>query len=332
MKLAFLSAVIIIAFGSCLKSVTEDGHDYAIVIHGGAGVMSPEAFPVDQQHIYLEQLDQALESGLAVLKENGSSLDAVEAVVALLEDSPLFNAGKGSVFTHQGTNELDASIMNGADLHAGAVAGVSTIKNPIKAARKVMENSEHVLLSGTGAEEFSELQGIEMATPDYFHTSRRFEELLRALKKEGVNTDAMELEKFGTVGCVALDKAGNIAAGTSTGGRTNKKYGRIGDSPLIGAGTYAKNSTCGVSATGHGEYFIRYAVCHEISALIEHKGLTLQEAAKEVIHNKLTPVKGEGGVVCLDSRGNYAMEFNTSGMFRAYGNSGGEKIVRIFKD
>lgn len=306
--------------------------DYAIVIHGGAGNISSDNLSEEEQKEYEKVLAEATDRGLQILENNGSSIDAVENVIRMLEDSPLFNAGKGAVFTHEGKNELDASIMNGLDLNAGAVAGVRTIKNPISAARKVMEESEHVMLACEGAETFAREKGLEIVSPDYFFTHRRFKSLLRSLEKEGINTDSLEMNKFGTVGCVALDNKGNLCAGTSTGGRTNKKYGRIGDSPVIGAGNYAKNSSCGVSATGHGEYFIRYVVSHEISALMEYKGLSVEEAASEVIHRQLKTVGGDGGVVCLDSYGNYAMEFNTSGMFRAYGNSEGEKFVRIFQE
>lgn len=292
--------------------------------------MTPKRLSKEKQEEYLKILSEVTEHGLNILENGGSSTDAVEAVIRIMEDSPLFNAGRGAVFNHHGTNELDASIMNGVDLNAGAVAGVKTIKHPISAARKVMEKSEHVLLAGEGAEDFAAGEGIEIVDPSYFFTMERFNELLNVLEREGINTDSLKKEKLGTVGCVALDKSGNICAGTSTGGRTNKKYGRIGDSPLIGSGTYAKNTTCGISATGHGEFFIRYAVCHEISALMEYKKMTVQEAAKDVIQNQLKAVGGDGGVVCLDSQGNYAMEFNTSGMFRAYGNSNGERISAIF--
>ena len=293
--------------------------------------MDPENLGEETQKLYKEKLSEAMELGLDILKKGGSSLDAVEQVIRVLEDSPLFNAGKGAVFTHSGINELDASIMWGGDLNAGAVAGVRNIKNPISAARKVMEESEHVLLAGRGAEEFAKQQGLEIVAKEYFFTKNRFESLKRSLEGEGVPVDTLEYNKLGTVGCVALDRDGNLCAGTSTGGRNNKKYGRIGDSPVIGAGTYAKNSTCGVSAPGHGEFFIRYAVAHEISALIEYKNLSVKEAARNVIQEQLKPVGGDGGVICLDYTGNYAMEFNTEGMFRAYGNSEGERIVSIFR-
>lgn len=324
LSLAFLTSVFI----SCNNQ--EGPLDYAIIIHGGAGNITPEYLPVEKQQEYKDALAEAMERGLQILENNGSSVDAVENVIRVLEDSPLFNAGKGAVFTHEGRNELDASIMSGFDLNAGAVAGVRSIKNPISAARKVMEESEHVMLACDGAEKFAKEKGLRIVSPDYFFTHNRFESLLRSLEKEGISTDSMKLKKMGTVGCVALDKSGNLCAGTSTGGRTNKKFGRIGDSPIIGAGNYAKNSTCGVSATGHGEFFIRYVVGHEISALMEYEGMSVNEAARTVIQDQLKPLGGDGGVVCLDRNGNYAMEFNTSGMFRAYGNAKGEMFVKIF--
>lgn len=283
--------------------------------------MNFENVPEEMQKLFKLSLDSALQLGLNVLKEGGASIDAVEIVIRCLENNPLFNAGKGAVFTSEGKNELDASIMTGENLNAGAVAGVRDIKNPISAARAVMENSEHVMLSGNGASEFARDKGLEIVDPEYFYTKKRFESYQRALQKE----------KHGTVGCVALDRDGNICAGTSTGGMTNKKYGRIGDAPIIGAGTYANNNTCGVSATGHGEFFIRWAVAHDISALMEYRGMDVESAAREVVENKLVKAGGSGGVICLDRFGRAAMITNTSGMFRAYGNSDGDHIVAIFK-
>ncbi len=296
-------------------------YDYALVLHGGAGNMNFQNVPEEYQERFKHSLDSALQLGLDLLKEGGSSIDAVETVIRCLEDNPLFNAGKGAVFTSEGKNELDASIMTGEDMNAGAVAGVTNIKNPITAARAVMEQSEHVMLSGHGAEVFAEQEGLEIVDPSYFYTQKRFESFQKA---KGV-------DKHGTVGCVALDKKGNLCAGTSTGGMTNKKYGRIGDAPVIGAGTYANNATCGVSATGHGEFFIRWAVAHDISAIMEYKGYDVETAAREVVEKKLVEVGGSGGVICLDHFGRVAMITNTSGMFRAYGNSEGERIVAIFK-
>ena len=297
------------------------GVEYAIVLHGGAGSMTPENLPEERQQRYREALDTALQAGLDLLEKGRSSLDAVEAVIRCMEDNPLFNAGKGAVSTREGKNELDASIMTGEDLKAGAVAIVTNIKNPISAARAVMEQSPHVLLAGDGASVFAREKGLEMVDPGYFRTERR----IQSYQLPGEN------EKYGTVGCVALDRNGNLCAGTSTGGRANKEYGRIGDSPIIGAGTYANNQTCGVSATGHGEFFIRWAVAHDISALMEYKGMDVESAARLVIEKKLVEAGGAGGVVCLDRTGRAAMVTNTSGMFRAYGNSSGERFTAIFK-
>ncbi len=296
-------------------------YEYALVLHGGAGSMNFENVPEPLQQQYKHSLDSALQLGLDVLKEGGASIDAVEVVIRCLEDNPLFNAGKGAVFTSEGKNEMDASIMTGEDLNAGAVAGVTDIKNPISAARAVMEKSQHVMLAGDGASVFAQEVGLEIVDPSYFYTKKRFDSFQRTLEKE----------KHGTVGCVALDRNGNLCAGTSTGGMTNKKYGRIGDSPIIGAGTYANYRTCGVSGTGHGEFFIRWMVAHDISALMEYSGMDVESAAKEVVEQKLVEAGGSGGVICLDRFGRPAMVTNTSGMFRAYGNSDGERIVAIFK-
>lgn len=297
-------------------------YDYALVLHGGAGNMNFQNVPEPVQEQFKHALDSALQLGLDVLDGGGASVDAVETVIRCMEDNPLFNAGKGAVFTHEGRNELDASIMTGQDLNAGAVAGVTDIRHPISAARAVMEKSEHVMLAGHGASVFAAQVGLEIVDPAYFYTSSRYESLQRALERE----------EHGTVGCVALDKQGNLCAGTSTGGMTNKKYGRIGDSPIIGAGTYANNATCGVSGTGHGEYFIRWTVAHQISVLMEYKGYDVEQAAREVVEGTLFEVGGEGGVICLDRFGRPAMVTNTTGMFRAYGNSEGERMVAIFKE
>jgi beta-aspartyl-peptidase (threonine type) len=295
---------------------------WAIVVHGGAGALREEVLDASLDSQYRVSLTLALHAGKAILQKGGSSLDAVETVIRNLEDNPLFNAGKGAAFTHEGRNELDASIMEGSTLQAGAVAAVTDIKNPITAARAVMMNSPHVLLSGAGASDFAREQGLEIVAPEYFHTDRKWNDLQGILKKE----------KLGTVGCVALDMQGNLAAGTSTGGMANKRYNRIGDSPIIGAGTYASNATCALSCTGHGEYFIRYAVAHDISALMEYKGLSLQRAADTVIMVKLVKAGGKGGVIGVDSRGHIAMCFNTEGMFRAYATAEGKEGVFIFRD
>lgn len=313
-----LMVILVLLNTSCKQ---PDPYEYALVIHGGAGQMNFENLPETRQQLYTLALDSALQLGLDILKEGGTSIDAVEVVIRSMENNPLFNAGKGAVFTSEGANELDASIMTGWDMNAGAVASVTDIKNPITAARAVMEKSEHVMLAGKGASVFAKQMGLEIVDPEYFYTKKRFESLQQAI----------ENEKHGTVGCVALDMDGNLCAGTSTGGMTNKKFGRIGDSPIIGAGTYANNITCGVSATGHGEYFIRWTVAHQISVLMEYKGYDVETAAKEVVEKQLVEVGGEGGVICLDRFGRPAMVTNTSGMYRAYGNSEGERIVAIFK-
>ncbi|MEY2905063.1 MAG: hypothetical protein RJA52_1079, partial [Bacteroidota bacterium] len=286
---------------------TQKNPDYAIVIHGGAGTILKSNMTDEKEEEYMNALHQALDIGEKILENGGTSMEAVEKTIHYLENSPLFNAGKGAVFTHDGKNELDASIMNGADLSAGAVAGVTTVKNPISLAKAVMEKSEHVMLIGKGAEEFAQIQGLEMVDPSYFYTQNRFNGLQKALENEKKD------DKFGTVGCVALDREGNIVAGTSTGGMTNKKFNRVGDVPIIGAGTYANNTTCGISCTGHGEYFIRYTVAHDVSALMEYKNLSLKEAAKIVVHDKLLKAGGSGGLVGLDAKGNITMEFNSEG-------------------
>jgi beta-aspartyl-peptidase (threonine type) len=316
----YLMIVIPLMFFSCQERL-----EYAIVIHGGAGNISPEHISPERATAIEAKLSEAMELGTQVLDSGGSSLDAVEQVIILLEDSPLFNAGKGAVFNHKGKNELDASIMDGMTLNAGGVTGVGDIKNPIRAARLVMEKSPHVLMMGAGASDFAAMHGIEIVDSGYFYTEKRWNDLQKQLDREKEET-----EKYGTVGCVALDKAGNLAAGTSTGGMTNKKFGRIGDSPIIGAGNYANNSSCAVSGTGHGEYFIRYTVGHDISALMEYRGLTVEEAAREVVQKKLESAGGKGGVICVDKHGNIAMEYNTSGMLRAWGNSKGERNIVIF--
>ena len=299
---------------------------YVLVIHGGAGVITKKNMTPEKEKAYTEKMKEALKAGEQVLKNGGEALDAVTAAITVMEDSPLFNAGKGAVFTAEGTNEMDASIMDGRDLNAGAVAGVRHIKNPILAARVVMEKTPHVLITGEGAEAVAEKNGLEIVDTSYFFTQRRWDSYLKVKQK------MEESEKHGTVGAVALDMHGNLAAGTSTGGMTYKMKGRVGDSPIIGAGTYADNNTCAVSATGHGEYFIRYAVCYDITALMKYKGLTLEEAANEVIMHKLKDVGGDGGIIAVDKDGNISMTFNTPGMFRGYITSTGEKAVEIYKN
>ena len=323
--------------------VSNSGTRIGIAVQGGAGTIVREQMTAELEQEYTAKLTEAISAGYGVLRLGGNSLDAVEAVIRILEDSPLFNAGKGAVFTHEGTNELDASIMDGATLRAGAVAGVRHIKNPISLARMVMERSPHVLLTGEGAEAFAKEQHVDLVDEKYFYTEKRWNQLQHALELERTNKDSVkgfhmnaipvpgEDGRHGTVGCVALDQFGNLAAGTSTGGITNKRSGRVGDSPIVGAGTYANNATCAVSATGDGEYFIRSVVAHDISALMEYRKLGVGQAADEVI-GKVGKLQGSGGVVAIDREGNIAMPFNTSGMYRAYIDAGGKPIVKIYKE
>ncbi|WP_461643742.1 isoaspartyl peptidase/L-asparaginase family protein [Labilibaculum euxinus] len=330
MKKAILPLFIIITLivsSFILYPDVENKSDYAIVIHGGAGTILRKDFTPEKETQYKKVLQEALQIGDSILRNGGSSLDAVEKTIRILENSPLFNAGKGAVFTNSGKNELDASIMWGKDLNAGAVAGVDDIKNPISAARKVMENSEHVMLSGHGASEFAKTQGLEIVDQSYFFTQNRWDHLQEILKKEKEMTPE---DRHGTVGCVALDKDGNLTAGTSTGGMTNKRFGRIGDSPIIGAGTYANNASCAVSCTGHGEFFIRLGVAKDISSMMEYQNISLEEASNKVI-DKLTKIGGTGGIIGLDKNGNIVMKMNTDGMYRAYSNSKGETEILIYK-
>lgn len=309
---------------SCQQEIKENNRpDYVLVIHGGAGTILKKDMSPEREKEYLEKLDEALETGANILKNGGTALDAVTETIQVMENSPLFNAGKGAVFTAEGINEMDASIMDGRDLNAGAVAGVRNIKNPILAARAVMEKTNHVLLVGQGAEELAISENLVMVDSSYFWTEDRWESYQNAKSKA---------EKHGTVGAVALDRYGNLAAGTSTGGMTYKMKGRVGDSPVIGAGTYADNNSCAVSATGHGEFFIRNVVAYDISALMKYKNLSIDSAAEEVINQKLKTIGAEGGVVGVDKDGNIAMTFNTSGMYRGFINSDGEKEVLIYKD
>jgi beta-aspartyl-peptidase (threonine type) len=297
---------------------------YGLVIHAGAGNIVKENMPDSLIVRYKEKLNEALDVGIEILRKGGKSTDAVEATIHVLEDTPLFNSGKGSVFNHDGVNEMDASIMDGKTLNAGAVSGVRTVKNPISAALMVMQRSEHVMLSGRGADEFAADQGLIIVDKSYFYTRKRWDSLQYIIEKQ-------KKDKYGTVGCVAIDVHGDIVAGTSTGGMTNKRYGRVGGSSIIGAGTYANNKTCGISATGHGEFFIRYTVAHDISALMEYKELSLDEAANIVINEKLKPVNGSGGVIGIDKDLNVCMTFNTSGMYRGYATSRGDIEVLIFE-
>ena len=315
-----ISISILFFLFSCAEKAEQP---YGLVIHGGAGTITRENMSTEKEAEYISKLTAALKTGYAILENGGSGLDAVEATIKVMEDSPLFNAGKGAVFTGAGTNELDASIMDGATLQGGAVAGVKTVKNPISAARKVMEKTWHVLLAGEGADASAKEQELDIVDNSYFHTEHRFKSLIKAKEKE--------MEKHGTVGCVALDKKGNLAAGTSTGGLTNKRWGRVGDSPIIGAGTYASNETCAVSATGQGEYFIRGSVAFDIAAQMDYEKKSVQTAAQAVI-DKLTERGGTGGVIVMDSKGNIAMPFNTEGMYRGFYLNDGELTVKIYKD
>lgn len=297
---------------------------YAIAVHGGAGVYEPDKITPDKRALYEAGLTQALQAAQAVLDKDGSAMTAVEAAIMVLEDNPNFNAGRGAVLTHEGDAELDASIMDGATLKAGAVAGVKTIKNPIAAARKVMDNSPYVMLAREGAEAFARAQGLEIVPNAYFITERRQDELLRAKS----STQAARLLKLGTVGAVVRDRQGNIAAGTSTGGMTNKRWGRIGDSPIIGAGTYADNNSCAVSGTGWGEYFIRATVARSICALVEYKKMPLAKAVKTTLDH-VKQLGGDGGVIAIDAKGHIVLDQNTPGMFRGFVREGGHIQVGI---
>jgi len=311
-----------------------------LVIHGGAGAIAKDKMTPELEAEYRTMLAEVTAAGYAVLEQGGTSLDAVETVIVLMEDSPLFNAGKGSVMTHEGTIEMDASIMDGGSGNAGAVAGVQTLRNPIRGARRVMTHSKHVLLSGDGADAFGKAEGLAQEAPAYFQTDKRREQLERVRRRGAVELDhgspAAGIEpgvtdKIGTVGAVALDRHGNLAAGTSTGGMTNKRYGRVGDSPIVGAGTYAKNKTAAISCTGHGEFFIREAVAHSVSARMQYGGQSLEEAARAVIDEELTPIQGFGGLIAVDAAGNMALVYNTAGMYRAFQHSDGRHGVQIWE-
>ena len=328
------------------KKTTSDkveADNFGIAIHGGAGTILKENMSDSLETAYKTILEEAVRAGHEILANGGTSIEAIQRTINIMEDSPLFNAGKGAVFTNQETNEMDAAIMDGETLNAGAVAGVTTVKNPINLAFQVMENSPHVLLSGKGAEQFAKERELEIVDPSYFYTENRFQSLQRVKEAEKMKADSIDNRtafydpfikesKFGTVGCVALDKNGNIAAGTSTGGMTNKKWNRIGDVPIIGAGTYANNATCAVSGTGWGEYFMRGVIAYDISAMMEYKKMSLEEAARKVIQGKLTELGGEGGIIAIDNKGNIAMEFNSAGMYRAAMNKKGDLTIGIYKE
>jgi len=332
-SIKFFLLLIIFLINSCASN-QDPKVQYAIVIHGGAGTITREGLSEEAEAEYTAKLKEALLKGQDILINGGDGIDVVESVIKIMEDSPLFNAGKGAVFTNSGTNELDASIMDGKNRNAGAVTGIKHLKNPISLARLVMEKSEHVMLMGEGAEEFAKQFNLEWVENNYFFTERRWKSLQKKItkkSKEGAFLNkSRTIEKFGTVGCVVLDKNGNLAAGTSTGGMTNKKYGRIGDTPIIGAGTYANNNTCAVSSTGHGEYFIRNTVAYDVSALMEYQGLTLQEASEKVIHDKLKKLGGTGGLIAIDNKGDIAMPFNTAGMFRGFIKDNGEIEIKMY--
>ncbi len=311
--------------------------NYALAIHGGAGTILKNTMTPEKELLYKNGLQHAIEAGETVLKSGGSAFDAVEKAIIELENNSLFNAGKGAVFTNNGTHELDASIMNGSNLMAGAVAGVHNIKNPIALARGVMEQSEHVLLTGNGAMDFAKKINTPLENDDYFFVQLRYDQLQQALQNNTMVLDHTvdktknNEKKFGTVGCVALDMNGNLAAGTSTGGMTNKKFGRVGDSAIIGAGTYANNKTCAISCTGHGELFMRSVVAYDISCLMEYKNLTLKEACQVVVMDKLVKIGGEGGLIALDSNGNIELPFNSDGMYRASKKQNQQIFIGIYK-
>jgi len=333
---------LILAMASASVVAKQAAQPIAIAIHGGAGTIEKSRFTPEKEQAYRAKLKEAVEAGYKVLESGGDSLDAVTTAINILEDSPFFNAGKGAVYTYEANHELDASIMDGRNRQAGAVAGVRHIKNPINLAREVMDNSVHVMLSGQGAEEFAKKQGVELVESDYFNTPDRYKSLLRAkekLKQKESGTkdyqaahQSLPLEfKVGTVGAVAVDKNGNLAAGTSTGGMTAKRFGRVGDSPIIGAGTFADNQSCAVSATGHGEYFIRYNVAADICARVEYQNKSIEQAGKEVIFGPMYESGGTGGVIIVDSDGNISTPFNTKGMYRASKSSIAPTFVGIFK-
>lgn len=299
--------------------------DYVLVIHGGAGNITPERFSAEKQLLYEQELTKALAAGEKVLSNGGSALDAVVAAIQVMEECPLFNSGKGAVFNAEGKNELDASIMDGKTLKAGAVAGVMIIRSPVEAARRVMDSSAHVMMAGRGAEEFARVQGLELVDPSYFYTEESWQEYLKV--KARIEKDGRK----GTVGAVALDRQGNLAAATSTGGMVYKKYGRIGDSPVIGAGTYANNESCAISCTGHGEFFIRNSVAFDVSARMLYLGETIDQSANYIINEKLKAQGAAGGLIALDKDGNLSMPFNTAGMFRGYVKAGSKAEVLMFK-
>jgi len=307
---------------------------FTIAVHGGAGTISKKSMTPEKETAYLKALNDAITAGYNILDKNGDALDAVKAAVIELENNILFNAGKGSVFTNTGTHEMDASIMNGRDLSAGAVAAVKNIRNPIELAYSVMKKSEHVFLIGSGAEEFAKQNGIVFEADEYFYSESRYKQLLKTKEDNKIALDHSvdtEDKKFGTVGAVACDANGNLAAATSTGGMTNKQFGRVGDSPIIGIGTYANNKTCAISCTGHGEPFIKAVAAYDVSCLMEYKGLSLEEAMNIVVMDKLMKIDGEGGMIGVDANGNASLIFNCEGMYRGFCSSDGRRDVAIYK-
>lgn len=313
---------------------------FSIAIHGGAGTILKSDMSPELEQAYQQGLEEAVNAGYAVLEQGGSAVNAVKAAIVVLEDNLLFNAGRGSVFTKKGVQEMDAAIMSGKNREAGAVAGVRNIRNPIELAAEVMEHSNHVFLSGKGANDFAIKQGIKLEPDEYFFSQFRYDQWKEMRDSDNYSLDhthqnldeLMRHKKFGTVGAVACDMDGNIAAGTSTGGMTNKKYGRIGDSPVLGSGTYANNATCAISCTGHGEPFIRAVAAYDVSALMQYKGESLDAAMKQVVHDHLIKLEGEGGMIGIDAKGNVSMQFNSAGMYRAMRNSKGEKLIGIYKE
>lgn len=343
MKKTFVLSIIASACLTLSNSALSDETPFAIAIHGGAGTIEKAKFTPAQEKAYRAKLTEAVEAGYTLLEQGGESLDAITTAIQVLEQSPFFNAGRGAVYTYDGSHELDASIMDGRNREAGAVAGVKHIESPIQLARLVMDNSVHVMLSGQGAEEFAKEQGVTLIENNIFDTEHRYEALLKAKQKldkaKATSTNYQAAHqalptnyKMGTVGAVALDKNGNLAAGTSTGGMTAKRFGRIGDAPVIGAGTFAENDSCAVSATGHGEYFIRYNVASDVCARVKYQNKTIAQAGNEVINQVLAPIGGTGGVIIVDAKGNMSLPFNTSGMYRASKSNTQATYVGIFKD
>lgn len=311
---------------------------FSIAIHGGAGTILKEDMTDELEKLYKNGLKQAVDAGYGVLENFGSAIDAVKAAVVILEDNPLFNAGKGSVFTNKGLNEMDAAIMDGSTLGAGAVAGIRNIRNPIELAERVMRNSGHIFLCGEGANDFAIKEGLKQEPDEYFFSQYRYDQWRQIKDSDSYQLDhksdktarVMQDKKFGTVGAVACDSQGNVAAATSTGGMTNKRYGRVGDSPMIGAGTYANNKTCAISCTGHGEVFIKVVAAYDVSCLMEYKNMNLKEACEEVVLKKLLALNGDGGLIAVDPKGNAAMIFNSAGMYRGFKNSSGESEIAIY--